>query len=281
MRSIRVLLALVLAVGATAACADRAREAFTPEPTGCFFGGGSDPLHLTSTQTFHAATIAAVGHRDGMDERAVAVAIATAFQESGLDNLDYGDRDSLGLFQQRPSVGWGSEEEILDPVYASFKFYEKLRRIDGWEDMRIGDAAQAVQVSAYPEEYHKWEDDAFTVASALAGDQEAGLRCMVTEDRERSTETATLAEAFEYEWGAAVSAVDDRTVAIEAADGPAGWHRASWAVAKSFEWDIASVEYAGRVWEPGDEAWSEPEAETVEASDTDESLVVITLNAEP
>lgn len=278
MRSIRILLAAVLVIGAANACTDEVREALAPEPTGCYFGDGSEPLHLTSEQTFHAATIAAVGHRDGMNERAVAVAIATSFQESGLANLDYGDRDSLGLFQQRPSVGWGSEEEILDPVYASFKFYEKLRRIEGWEEMAIGDAAQAVQVSAYPDEYHKWEDDAFVIASALAGDQEAGVRCMVTEDRDRSSEAATLTEAYEYEWGAAVSAVDGPTVTIEAADAAAGWHRASWAVAKSLEWDIASVEYAGRVWEPGDETWSETAAETVDAADVDESTVVITLN---
>lgn len=101
---------------------------------------------------------------------------------------------------------------------------------------------------------------------------------MVTEDRERSSEAATLTETYEYEWGAAVSAVDGQTVTIEAADAAAGWHRASWAVAKSLEWDFASVEYAGQVWEPGDETWSEVDGETVEAAVTDESTVVITLN---
>lgn len=277
MRSIRILLAVAFAASVTAGCSEEVRDALSPEPTGCYIGGGSEPLQLTSEQTFHAATIAAVGHRDGMNERAVAAAIATSFQESGLANIDYGDRDSLGLFQQRPSAGWGSEEEILDPVYASFKFYEKLRRIDGWEEMAIGDAAQAVQVSAHPDLYHQWEDEAFAVAAALAGGEEAGVRCMVAEERERSVDTASLTEAYEYEWGTEVSAVEGQVVTIEAADEAEGWNRASWAVAKSRDWDIASVEHAGQVWESGEDTWAAVEDDTVEAAATEGSTVVIVV----
>ncbi|MCH7232577.1 hypothetical protein L0U85_17205 [Glycomyces sp. L485] len=276
MRALPAMLSLLL-IGGTAACGDAVDDMLTPRPTGCYIGDTAEPLHLSAEQTFHAATIAAVGHRDGMDERAVAVAIATAFQESKLSNVDYGDHDSLGLFQQRPSVGWGTEEEILDPVYASFKFYEKLRRTDGWQDMEIGDAAQAVQVSAYPDLYDQWEDDGLAVAAAFAGGEEAGLSCIAGGAREVSTDAALLAEAYAYQWGTEVSGVDGQVITIGAEDAAAGWNRASWAVAKSYEFDIASVTYAGMRWEPGENGWVAPEGEVAEVAASDALAVTVAL----
>ncbi|NYI03446.1 cell wall-associated NlpC family hydrolase [Allostreptomyces psammosilenae] len=93
--------------------------------------------------------------------------MATALQESSLRNLSYGDRDSLGLFQQRPSQGWGTAEQIQDPVYASTKFYEGLLAVDGWESMTLTQAAQAVQRSDFPDAYAKWEL-ATTLQQAIA-----------------------------------------------------------------------------------------------------------------
>ena len=212
-----------------------------------------------------------------MDERAVQVAIATAFQESGLSNVEYGDHDSLGLFQQRPSVGWGTEEEILDPVYASYKFFEKLRRTDGWQDMEVGDAAQAVQVSAYPDAYEQWEDDAEAVASAFAGGEEAGVMCIGGGADERSVDAAVLAEAYAYQWGAEVSGVDGQVLTISAEDEAAAWNRASWAVAKSWEFDIASVTYGGLRWAPGEDGWVVPEGEVAEAASESGSTVTVVL----
>lgn len=278
MRPLFAVLAMVLAAGLTVGCSEVVDKTRSPAPTGCFIGHADEPLHLTAEQTFNAAVIAAVGLREGMDDQAVTVAIATAFQESQLANIDYGDRDSLGLFQQRPSVGWGTEEEILDPVYASFKFYEKLRRIDGWKDMAVTEAAQAVQISAHPDLYAQWEDEALIVAAAFAGGQEAGVTCIAGTTRADSTDAAALAEAYAYQWGAEVSAVEDRTVAIAADEETAGWNRASWAVAKSHEYDIASVEYAGMRWEPGEDGWVRPEGEVTEVAAADESIVHITLN---
>src|SRR5690554_4916402 len=103
-----------------------------------------------------------------MPHRAVVVALAAAMQESGLRNLDYGDRDSLGLFQQRPSQGWGSPEQVTDPEYAASAFYRSLGRVDGWEGMRVTDAAQAVQRSAYPEAYQRHEAAAEQLAAGLS-----------------------------------------------------------------------------------------------------------------
>lgn len=96
------------------------------------------------------------------------VALATALQESGLRNLDYGDRDSLGLFQQRPSQGWGTATEIRDPVHASTKFYEALLKVSGWQSMTVTQAAQAVQKSGYPEAYAKWEPLVTALQKAIA-----------------------------------------------------------------------------------------------------------------
>jgi hypothetical protein len=129
-----------------------------------------EEVELDEEQLTNATTIAQVGMELEMPDRAVVVALAAAMQESGLRNLDYGDRDSLGLFQQRPSQGWGSPEQVQDPRYAADKFYRALRRVDGWPEMRVTDAAQAVQRSAFPEAYQQWAGDADLLATEL-------LRC--------------------------------------------------------------------------------------------------------
>src|SRR5262245_60768023 len=99
----------------------------------CVARTGTGVVTLDPAQMANAATIAAVGIRRGMPDRAVVVALATSLQESKLRNLAGGDRDSVGLFQQRPSQGWGSREEIADPRYAAGKFYAALMRVRGWE----------------------------------------------------------------------------------------------------------------------------------------------------
>lgn len=119
-------------------------------------------------QISNAATIQATGVAMKVPARGQIVALATALQESGLRNLDYGDRDSLGLFQQRPSQGWGTAAEIRKPVYASTRFYEALLKVSGWQSMTVTQAAQAVQKSGYPEAYAKWEPLATALQKAIA-----------------------------------------------------------------------------------------------------------------
>jgi hypothetical protein len=133
-------------------------------PGQCTIAGLS--MTLTSEQVANAATIAAVGRDRGLPERAIVIALATAQQESRLRNLDYGDRDSLGLFQQRPSAGWGTPAEVQDPVYAAGKFYDHLVEVPGWETDRLTDAAQKVQRSAFPEAYEQWGEMAEKLATA-------------------------------------------------------------------------------------------------------------------
>jgi murein DD-endopeptidase MepM/ murein hydrolase activator NlpD len=140
---------------------------------------------LNEVQQGHAVTIAEVGMAAGLPERGIVVALATAMQESRLHNLaneekvpesvnypndgDGGDHDSIGLFQQRPSMGWGTVAQIMDPIYAAGKFYEKLLRVDGWEAMSIAEAAQAVQISAFPDAYADHEDGAWQIAGFILG----------------------------------------------------------------------------------------------------------------
>ncbi len=118
-------------------------------------------------QVPNAKTIQATGVAMQIPARGQIVALATALQESGLRNLTYGDRDSLGLFQQRPSQGWGTAAEILDPVHASTKFYEGLKQVSGWESMTVTQAAQAVQRSGFPDAYAKWEPLATALQKAI------------------------------------------------------------------------------------------------------------------
>jgi murein DD-endopeptidase MepM/ murein hydrolase activator NlpD len=123
-------------------------------------------------QVGHATTIVAVGARMRVPPYGWVVAVATAMQESRLRNLghlgDRNDHDSLGLFQQRPSQGWGSPQQITDPAYAASRFYAKLLRVPGWQQMPVTEAAQAVQVSAYPQAYAKWEPDARALVDDIA-----------------------------------------------------------------------------------------------------------------
>ncbi|MER7894288.1 C40 family peptidase [Micromonospora sp. NPDC094482] len=128
----------------------------------------------TSEQTAYAAAIVAAGAELTVPPRGWVIALATAMQESTLRNLSGGDRDSVGLFQQRPSQGWGLPVQLRDPRYAAGKFYQALLAVDGWQAMALTDAAQAVQRSAYPGAYAKWEDDAIALVRVLTGGTPAG-----------------------------------------------------------------------------------------------------------
>jgi hypothetical protein len=139
--------------------------------------GDRTTYELTPEQAVNAATITAVGTARKLPERAVTIALAAALQESTLRNLDHGDRDSLGLFQQRPSQGWGTPKEIMDPLYSAGLFYDHLLEVPGYLDMPLTDAAQRVQRSAFPYAYAKHEPDAALLAAALTGRSAATLTC--------------------------------------------------------------------------------------------------------
>jgi murein DD-endopeptidase MepM/ murein hydrolase activator NlpD len=123
----------------------------------------------SAEQVAVAATVVETGRSMDVPPRGWVVAVATAMQESSLRNIPDGDRDSIGILQQRPSMGWGTPEELSDPAYQARNFYTRLLRIDGWEAMRVTDAAQTVQRSATPEAYQRWELDAEAVVASVTG----------------------------------------------------------------------------------------------------------------
>ncbi|MEU9062746.1 hypothetical protein AB0D13_28750 [Streptomyces sp. NPDC048430] len=224
-------------------------------------GGEGRTYELSPDQAANAATISAVGTTRGLPERAVTIALATALQESTLRNLDHGDRDSLGLFQQRPSQGWGTPEQIMDPVYSAGKFYEHLVEVPRYLDLKLTVAAQWVQKSAFPDAYAKHEPDARLLADALTGRAPASLTCTVPapaagESGDAAEVRSDLVRAFGKDvlpsaGSAGASAAGTVSVPVRAADGAAprrGWELAHWAVARAGTLRIAEVSYAGRTW---------------------------------
>ena len=131
----------------------------------CTVDGGT--VTVSAEQARNATTIARVARDRGLPDRAVVIALATAQQETRLRNLNYGDRDSLGLFQQRPSQGWGTPAQVQDPIYAAGKFYDGLVQIPGWDTGRLTDVAQRVQRSGFPEAYQKHQAMAEELTAAL------------------------------------------------------------------------------------------------------------------
>src|SRR3954464_11229584 len=129
---------------------------------------GDTAATLSAEQRQNATTIIGVAKQKGVPPRAWLVALATAKQESDLRNINYGDRDSLGLFQQRPSQGWGTPAQVTDPVYSTRTFIERLLQIPGWETLPVTVAAQKVQRSAFPDAYAKWEGLASQLVAQLA-----------------------------------------------------------------------------------------------------------------
>ncbi len=208
---------------------------------------GTD-VAVTTEQAANAATIAAVARSRGLPPRATVIALATAQQESRLRNLDYGDRDSLGLFQQRPSQGWGSEAQVQDPVYSAGKFFDGLVEVPGWETGRLTEVAQAVQRSGYPEAYQQWEPMASALSGALLATSPSALACGAEPGAGPATvadRTAVVTEAARREAGAPTVEADG-TVSIAGA----GWPEATWAVAHAERFGLTGIEMDGWRWTP-------------------------------
>ncbi|WP_409496114.1 hypothetical protein [Amycolatopsis sp. cmx-11-12] len=168
--SVALVLALILLIGGGAIAVVQA-----------VFGSSDSRLNCTPTdaptaatgfgpqEIAHAATIVAVGQRLGVPEYGWIVAVTTALTETRLQNLDHGDRDSLGLFQQRPSMGWGTPGQIMDPGYSSEQFYRHLLAVPNWQSIPVAEAAQTVQRSGFPDRYTVFEDTARQIVAATKG----------------------------------------------------------------------------------------------------------------
>jgi hypothetical protein len=239
------LIAVLIAVVALV-WQQRPKETRAPVNNSCTISGTD--LSLTTEQGANAATIAAVARSRGLPPRATVIALATAQQESRLRNLDYGDRDSLGLFQQRPSQGWGTPAQVQDPVYAAGKFFDHLVEVPGWETGRLTEVSQAVQRSGFPEAYQQWESMAAALTGALLSGQPGQLSCSFAPAAQVSPaadRTAVLTDTVRREAGAPTVGADG-VISVAAA----GWPEASWAVAHAERFQLTQVAMDGWRWTP-------------------------------
>jgi hypothetical protein len=201
---------------------------------------------FTPEQSANAATITAIALKRNLPARAATVGNATAIVESKLRNIKFGDRDSLGLFQQRPSQGWGTAEQILDPVYATNKFYDALIKVDGYQNMAITKVAQEVQRSAFPQAYADHEEEGRILASTLAGHSPGGIGCRL-EAATASTPAASIAAHLTAEMGVPAT-VAAGSVRATGRNAQGAWAAGSWAVAHAEAHGITSVTVGDRTW---------------------------------
>ncbi|SEQ97096.1 hypothetical protein SAMN05421756_107163 [Microlunatus flavus] len=200
---------------------------------------------LDPDQAHYTSIVVGLSVRRGLAPRAGSIAMATVYQETGIRNLDYGDRDSVGLFQQRPSQGWGSEKQLMDPYYATTKFYNALERVRDWETRDITKVAQAVQRSAYPDAYRDHEPDARVLASALTGQTARAFTCLVTgePDGDASGLAKSLEKTFRVD-----TETDGKVVTVQASSKAKAWAYAQYAVANAGRHGVLTVEVDDQVW---------------------------------
>lgn len=277
-----IVLLTLLALGAGVGLLVRMGAGPLPDPERCRAEVGDTEVTLSPDQSRNASLIAAVGVRRGLPARAVSIALATAFQESKLVNIDYGDRDSLGLFQQRPSQGWGTKSQIMDPVYSTNAFYDALVKVEGYQDLRITEAAQRVQRSGFPEAYEQHAEGARALASALTGWSAGGFSCVtdrpsgprqpeaasgltpraeaVRDDLERTFGPLSLGgyspggvDSGHMEGSAHYDgrAVDVFVRPIDAANKRRGWAIAHYLVANAARLEIQHVIFDKQIWSSG------------------------------
>jgi len=198
-------------------------------------------------QAYYAGIIAGMSVQRGLKPRAASIALATAYQESGIRNLDYGHSDSLGLFQQRPSKGWGTEAEIMDPWYSTREFYRALVKVSKWETKDINDVAQAVQRSAYPDAYRKHVDNAKTLASALTGETPASFTCVFAQPE--AADPTGLSEYLTKTLKSRVTVTTaENSLSITAQNSTQAWAVAELAIAASGRYGVSSVQLGPYGW---------------------------------
>lgn len=248
-RAIVAVLALALVAGAIYAIVAVLQRSETLVTERCLAMVGPESHELATDQTANASLISAISVQRGLPPRAATIALATAMQESRLRNINYGDDagpDSRGLFQQRPSQGWGTEEQVMDPVYASNAFYDGLVKVPGYESMEITQAAQAVQRSAFPRAHAQHEGMGRAFASALTGHSEAALNCELRMP-EAAGDPAAVVDELTTAFGTQAATVQGRSVQLDI-DGTLAWAVAHWAVANAKTLSITQVDVAGQTW---------------------------------
>jgi hypothetical protein len=221
----------------------------------CSFGSYTTDTRQASV----AATMVGVVLQRGLPERAAVLVITAAWQESKLRNVPAGagDRDSVGVLQQRPSQGWGSEEQLADIAYAAGKFLDALVRVPNWQTDPAAEVVQAVQISADGSLYAQHERKSAAMAAALMGSAPAGISCRFNPPTEVAAPEA-VAQLAAAELPIAAPQVQDRSVSVPGA----AWATAAWFVANADRLGIDRVAYGGQAWTRADGWDEEPQAGT-------------------
>lgn len=227
-----------------------------PPPTAsCKMTVSGDKTSLEVEQAANAATIGGVAFAKDLPDHAVVISYATVWQESKFHNIDFGDRDSVGLFQQRPSQEWGRKDQLMDPVYASGEFYDELAEVPGYLERPVYEAAQAVQHSADGFAYDDHEPRSRGMAKAFTGQEGAALTCWFDKKDAAKTDVEGAREEMTRVFG-----IDPGTlpVADPPATGEPGQAMALWAVANAKDYGLTSVTYGDQRWSlaKGNDGWT-------------------------
>jgi hypothetical protein len=256
-RSAAAAAAIVVLVALTVGYLATQHRMTTERATACLAGSGNNELALSISQAGIASTIAGVASKRAMPIRAVAIAYAAALQESKLSNLPYGDRDSVGVFQQRPSQGWGSKRQIENPVYASSRFLAALAAVPGYLHMPIYAAAQAVQRSADGSAYGQYAGMGAALAQAFTGNSPHAVWCSYGA-RVGKPRLPAAAHALTSAYGPLRSTyTHDPSASIAVREPQQGWSVAGWLVSHAASYGITYVLFRGYEWHAtsGPEHW--------------------------
>jgi hypothetical protein len=250
-----VTVAVVAAAGVTVGVRSLLHEV-NPPPPACRVGNGPDGLLLDTEQAANATTIAAVASRMGLPDHAVTVAIATVLQESKMHNLPYGDRDSLGLFQQRPSQGWGTPAQLLTPSFAAEAFYRHLEKVDGWERLPVAQAAQSVQHSFDGSGYEAWVETARAIARSLSGETKGQFSCRFAKPGGPPAPARLVTLANRELGRGALLGSGGAGDPLRASSAAHDWQVAQWLVGHAYQLGVHAVTVRGQRWRREDFAWT-------------------------
>jgi len=232
---------------------------------GCQAGTGGNAIPLDFGQAADAATIAGVAAQEALPTQALTIAYATAFQESKLENLTYGDRDSVGIFQQRPSEGWGSTAQLEDPAYASRAFFGALVQVPNYQKIPVYEAAQAVQKSADGYAYQQYAQSGALLAADYTAAPHA-VTCWYNPAQQAASEGVSTkldlhgaAEELDHVFGTpgqdsaltGVSRIRSGSADLITTVHGAGWTVANWLVTNATSYGITQVSYDGYQWTAG------------------------------
>jgi len=274
---VALVIAAIIVGGGGYAAITALTHALKPTVTyaaGCQAGTGVNAVQLTVSQAQIAATIAAVAESKNLPAKALTIGYATAMQESKLANLTYGTADSVGVFQQRPSQGWGTVAELENPVYATTAFFNALVKVPGYTTLAIAVAAQDVQRSADGSAYNNYAAQAAVMTPAFTSGH--GLTCWNgTGEATAKLDLHGGAEAMDSDFGVpgtsssalnSISRVDSGKADSIVTQTGAGWTAANWLVANAAAYGITRVSYDGYTWKQGVGSTSWHRASTASAA---------------